>query len=437
MKKTKYFGLILTLAVVAAGLGVPMQAQVPQSVPYANTLANRRVGLSQLEAALQAQDWEAADNETRRILQSFVHPGGDIFAQPIPTLIPPEVIQAMDRLWIKASNGRFGFSVQAEIWEELRLQTPDDTNIVTKAFGDHVDWTRTVPNEDYIFTSPDWLTEPELIYSLDASVGHLPWAGVDWSVIEGMLTAQSCGSCTIDVLYLQGDRFGRYLPSLYNWLETALDWPIPQAGTWQQAQLVRQINLRSLYPNSACPIRMASSAINPDSSLIAISSYSYERSCPSAGENTLALWDAQRGNRIITLHRGSALEALQDETGRVGEMANSVAFTPDGQFMAAGMSYGVVRLWSTDTWEQVQVFEDHPYAVRAIAISSDGKTLVSAGDDQTLKVWNLETGKPLRTIALDEFDGIVRSLIISPDGQRLGTVTNHNTIQLWNVQTGQ
>lgn len=444
--KLQCLGMALTLAVSMFGIAVTVQAQ-PASVPYANTLANQRVDLSQLSAHLDAQDWAAADQETRRILQSFVHANGDIFAEPIPTLIPPEVLQAIDQLWVEASDGRFGFSVQADIWEELSVGNSTNTQIVAQQFGDRVGWTRTVPHADYIFTSPDWLTEPELNYSLEVPAGHLPWAGVDWSVIEGLLTAQSCGSCTIDVLYLQGDRFSRYLPSLYNWVETALDLPIPQAGTWQQAQLARQIDLRSLYPQSTCPVRETDAAISPDGSLIAISSYSYERSCPTVGESVLAVWDAQHGHRIITLHRGPAVEAFSagkppqeppSEGDRiVGDIANSVAFTPDGQFLAAGMSYGMIRLWSTETWEQAQIYEGHQYAVRAIAISPDGQTLVSASSDQTIKVWNLETGELLRTIALDETDGIVRSLLISPDGQRLATATNRNTIQLWNLQTGQ
>jgi len=456
MNRLKCFGLALTLAVSVTGVGMPTQAQTPPSVPYANTLANRRVDLSTLASALQAEDWAAADNETRRILQSFVHPGGDLYGEPLPTLIPPEVMQAMDQLWVEASGGRFGFSVQAQIWEDLGLETPDNVDVLTKAFGDstlverfakRVGWTRPVSSEDYQFTSPDWLTEPELTYSLDAPIGHLPWVGVDWSVIEGLLTAQSCGSCTIDVLYLQGDRFNRYIPSLYSWAQTALTATLPQSGIWQQAQLVRQIDVRSLYPNHLCPVRETDAAISPDGTLIAIGSYSYERSCPTAGESALAVWNAQRGTRIITLHRGPALEAFSqgnppqepDTEGDriVGDVANSVAFTPDGQFIAAGMSYGVIRLWSTLTWEQVQIFEGHGYAVRAIAISPDGETLVSASADQTLKLWDLNTGALLRTIPLDPSDGIVQTLLISPDGQRLATATNRNTIQLWEAQTGQ
>lgn len=425
----------------------PGPAVQAQDVPYGNQFEGLQVDLSTLESHLQAQHWQAADGETRRILQSFVHANGDIYAEPVPTLIPPEVFQAIDQLWSEASDGRFGYMVQNQIWQEVRAQNPVDAAVAAKAFGDRVGWTRTTPSEDWQFVSSEWLTEPELTYSLDAPVGHLPWAGVDVAVIQNILSAQSCGSCMIDAMYLQGDRFGRYLPSLFGWADTALNLPVPQVASWDQAQLARTIDLRSLYPNSTCPIRETSSAISPDGSLLAIGSYSYERNCPEAGESALAVWNLQRGNRIITLHQGLALEAFSQgnppqepstEGDRImGDGANAVAFTPDGQYLAAGFSYGVVRLWNTDTWEQAKIFQGHDYAVRAIAISPDGQTLISASSNQTINVWNLPTGELLRTIPMDESDGIVQSLLISPDGQRLATVTHRNTIQLWNLQTGQ
>lgn len=234
MKKRKYFGLSLTLTVAMAGLSRPLQAQDPALVSHANLSAHQHVDLRTLATHLDAEDWAAADQETRQILQRFVHPRGDIFAEPMATQIPSAVLQAIDQLWVEASDGRFGFSPQLTLWQALNTQTLTDPQSAAERFGDRVGWTRQVPSEDYIFISPNWLTEPELTYSLAAPVGHLPWAGIDWSIIEGLLTAQSCGSCTIDALYLQDDRFDRYLPFLYHWAQTALTEPIPPAGAGEQ-----------------------------------------------------------------------------------------------------------------------------------------------------------------------------------------------------------
>ncbi|MBD2259444.1 GUN4 domain-containing protein [Pseudanabaena sp. FACHB-2040] len=423
------------------------QRAVAQTQPIPSLFQAPAADISTLQAQLKAQNWQAADAETRRILEVYVHPNGDLFSSPLATNIPPEVLQTLDRLWSEASGGRFGFSAQKAIWDQARAQHPNNTDTAAKAFGDRVGWTRPTRDPDN-FVAPDWLTELELNYSLQAPVGHLPWAGISWERINNILTAQGCGSCSTDALYLQGERFNRHLPVLFNWLTTALEAPIPAVGSWERPRLAHTINIQGLYPNNTCPVYTLAQAISPDSTVLAVSSYSYERSCSGGPENSaLALWNAQRGTRIVTLLRGRAIEGFSysgqpqepsSESDRiVGDVANAIAFTPDGRQVAAGLSNGTVRLWTTERGEAVRTLSGHRYAVRAIAISADGRTLASASADQTLKLWNLQTGQLLRTIALDPNDGIPLTLLISPDGQRLATATNRNTLQLWNAQTGQ
>ncbi|HIK44860.1 MAG TPA: GUN4 domain-containing protein, partial [Leptolyngbyaceae cyanobacterium M65_K2018_010] len=383
----------------------------------------------------------------RRILDPWIHPGGDILSTPLATNIPPEVLQTLDQLWVEASGGRFGFSVQQRLWAEGRAQNPVDSATAAKAFGDRVGWTRPPGMEDPTFIAGEWLTEMEITYSLDAPVGHLPWAGVSWAQIYRLLSVESCGSCTIDAMYVQGERFHQYLPSLYSWVETALALTVPEIGSWQRPQLAYTIDLRSLYPEAQCPITPVSSAISPNGAVVAIGSHSYIAGCPSVGESALALWNAQRGTRIITLHRGPALAAsaqghpAQEPAGQgariVGDVANAVAFTPDSQVVAAGMSYGVVRLWSATTGEPVRTLEGHRYAVRAIAISPTGQTLASASADHTVKLWDWQTGRLLQTISIPAANGFVHTLRFSPNGQRLATATDQNTLQLWEVPTGR
>lgn len=445
LKRLAYLALGLVLATTLSW-PVALQAQVDPTAQQTNWAQAQAVDVGALRSHLAAQDWPAADAETRRILDLWIHPGGAILGSPLATNIPPEVLQTLDQLWVEASGGRFGFSVQQQIWAEVRAANSVDSAVAAKAFGDRVGWTRPPGMEDPTFIAGDWLTEREINPSLDAPVGHLPWAGVSWEQITKIISGESCGSCTIDAMYLQGERFNQYLPVLFNWVSTALDLPAPEIGSWHQPQLASSIDLKSLYPDSPCPIYTTSSAISPNGAVIAIGSYSYERSC-IRGESALALWNAERGNRIVTLHRGPALEASaqgnppQEPAGQgtriVGDVANAVAFTPDSQLVAAGMSYGVVRLWSATTGEQIRTFQGHRYAVRAIAISPDGTTLASASADQTLKLWNLQNGQLLRTMPMNAADGMVHTLRFSPNGQRLATATNQNTLQLWDATTGQ
>ncbi|WOD39570.1 GUN4 domain-containing protein [Nodosilinea sp. E11] len=447
MKILKFRAISLGLALVAA-LAHPLGVTVAQAqVPTPTVQQAQAVDMSALRSHLAAQDWQAADAETRRLLDPWLHPGGNILGPGLVTNVPPEVLKTLDQLWVEASGGRFGFSVQQRIWAEVSAQHPNDSSLAAKAFGDRVGWTRPPGREDPTFIAGDWLTEMELNSSLNAPVGHLPWAGVSWAQISRLFQVESCGSCTIDAMYVQGARFNQYIPILYSWVETALALTVPDVGSWQRPQLARTIDLKSLYPEAQCPITPVSSAISPNGAVVAIGSHSYAPGCPSRGESTLALWNAQRGNRIITLHRGPALAASaqgnppQEPVGQgdriVGDVANAIAFTPDSQLVAAGMSYGVVRLWSATTGEPVRTFEGHRYAVRAIALSPTGQTLASASADHTVKLWDLQTGRLLQTISIPAASGIVHTLRFSPNGQRLATATDQNTLQLWEVPSGR
>jgi WD40 repeat protein len=80
-------------------------------------------------------------------------------------------------------------------------------------------------------------------------------------------------------------------------------------------------------------------------------------------------------------------------------------------------------------WE----FIGHSARVLSFAISPDSKTLVSGSLDTTIKVWDLASGKAVRT--LDGHWGWVKSLLISRDGQNLVSAS-YKVIKVWNLATG-
>jgi WD domain, G-beta repeat len=78
--------------------------------------------------------------------------------------------------------------------------------------------------------------------------------------------------------------------------------------------------------------------------------------------------------------------------------------------------------------------EGHQNAVWSVTFSPDGKTLASGSQDNTIKLWNLDTGKELRT--LQGHQSFVSSVSFSPDGKTLASGSRDNTIKLWNRETG-
>jgi WD40 repeat protein len=71
----------------------------------------------------------------------------------------------------------------------------------------------------------------------------------------------------------------------------------------------------------------------------------------------------------------------------------------------------------------------HQGWVRSLAVSPDGKVLASASDDQTIKFWDLATGRNFRT--LKGHTAGIRCIAFSPDGRRLASASWDRTIKLW------
>lgn len=121
-----------------------------------------------LQQLLKEGDWREADWETIRVIQSIAGQSSleDITPEDMRKF-PCSKLQALDRLWNSYSNGRFGFSVQAQIYQSVggTLETAiaqDSQKIV--AFGERVGWRK----------DDTWLKCDDLDYSLSAPVGCHP-----------------------------------------------------------------------------------------------------------------------------------------------------------------------------------------------------------------------------------------------------------------------
>ena len=74
----------------------------------------------------------------------------------------------------------------------------------------------------------------------------------------------------------------------------------------------------------------------------------------------------------------------------------SVAFSPDGSRIVSGGDDRTLRLWNSDTGQQIgEPLTGHTAAVLSVALSPDGKLIASGGDDRTLRLWDAATGKAL------------------------------------------
>lgn len=115
------------------------------------------------------------------------------------------------------------------------------------------------------------------------------------------------------------------------------------------------------------------------------------------------------------------------------EIANTVAYSPDGGSIAVGTTSGLF-IFDAQTLDQ-KVFVPTGVWVRDVNYSPDGSTMAVALFDSTAGIWDAETGKVISTFA--DHEGWVRTAIFTPDGDQLVTIADDDTLRVWSVSDGE
>jgi serine/threonine protein kinase len=129
-----------------------------------------------LEQLLAAGKWKEADEETARVMLAVANREKEGFLDaPSIDNFPCDDLYTIDWLWVKYSNGRFGFSVQKRIYQSLGGTRKYDRNI-WKAFGKRVGW------KGGLFGA--WKYYSDITFDIKAPEGHLPCPRIvgRWSV---------------------------------------------------------------------------------------------------------------------------------------------------------------------------------------------------------------------------------------------------------------
>src|SRR5262249_25190266 len=195
-------------------------------------------------------------------------------------------------------------------------------------------------------------------------------------------------------------------------------------------------------------------AVNPDDNSIATGS----------ADGTLRLWESSlksmkpalvsqkgpvrmvsfspRGHLLLTVCRdkeskgGSAVQLWDAKTGRpIATLAHpywvkAVAFSPDGRLLLTGSEEATARLWETEKGAPVGKPFTHQNTVQAVAFSPvDGKTILTGSEDKTARLWDVETGRQVGQPL--EHQGPVRAVAFSPDGRVMLTGSKDKVARLW------
>jgi WD40 repeat protein len=147
-------------------------------------------------------------------------------------------------------------------------------------------------------------------------------------------------------------------------------------------------------------------------------------------ENTVFPW--LRPLRLnLTPPGGSLIRILTGHSGGV----NAVAIVPGGCLVVSASNDKTLRVWELETGQLVHILKGHSDRVTAVAIAPDGRRAVSAARDKTLRIWELKTGQLVGT--LQSRSDWLPAVAIAPDGHRAVSTSRDNTLKVWELETGE
>jgi len=112
-----------------------------------------------------------------------------------------------------------------------------------------------------------------------------------------------------------------------------------------------------------------------------------------------------------------------------------VAVTADGKRAISASQDETLKVWDLRSGRALRTLEGHSGSVDGVAVTADGKRVVSASSDKTLKVWDLESGRALRT--LEGHSAEVRGVAMAPEGKRAVSASEDKTLKVWELDTGR
>ena len=143
---------------------------VPQTPPSIQLKSAKGIDYRNLEDLLKRQQWKEADQETERVmLQAAKRTKERWLRKEDIDKFPCEDLRTIDQLWVKYSNGKFGFSVQAKIYHDLG-GTQEYNDKIWNGFGDKIGWRVRVG-----FMKNSWIYYKDVTFDLKAPQGHLPF----------------------------------------------------------------------------------------------------------------------------------------------------------------------------------------------------------------------------------------------------------------------
>ncbi len=159
-------------------------------------------------------------------------------------------------------------------------------------------------------------------------------------------------------------------------------------------------------------------------------------------ETELALRKVEEArNREEEARKGEAEQrrraegALRETQRNLARFVHNLAFSSDGQRLAIANPDNSIGVWELQTGQEILRLKGHTNPVQGVAFSLDGQKLLSGSGDKTLRLWDVRTGETL--VVFQGHTATVNGVAFSPDGTRVGSASLDGTVRIWDARGGQ
>ncbi|UCH95665.1 MAG: DUF4365 domain-containing protein [Candidatus Aminicenantes bacterium] len=136
----------------------------------------------------------------------------------------------------------------------------------------------------------------------------------------------------------------------------------------------------------------------------------------------------------ITTNKEFVIKAEMILKGHI-DVVYALAVTSDGKQLVSGSWDKTLKVWNLESGQCIATFKGHKGHVTGVSVTPDGKRLVSGSYDKTLKLWDLESGRCLATF--NGHTNTVYQVVPTPDGRRIVSGSDDSTVKVWNIELGK